>query len=850
MSIISRDEDSKWNCRIDMEYCYGPPVCPIGSKIHEIVLESEYKLPNGHQELSNYKLFQQSAPPIGINNIKYINGILEPYERLQFFAQLLANEHRNRSGYAGPHPYLRFGDGVPFSLQYDEQGKLKCILGYNDPVEGSIFDIIAFLYGIDIFLEQVKHLAGALGLIFESLSSVSNHNKYNLWNGKVEYVECIPDRLNLLDVRKQNTEAILVNRAYIYGVHEEVLSSILLYEWDNNYFCIPASVQNLHANSDNRELSYLSIGREIAPALFINQSFFAKYPAAKVIFCQDIRLAITLDNILKSRDNYDAAEMFVTGIYGADLSKYNWERLHYRNIIFFPAPTSRSLAMVKVFKTFSNVSGEGSFKISNHFLLPYPMPANSVPNLSEAERHILSHSLTLSEVAPNMMDFLQECIINSMDLHEFTAKYTRLHVFKKNNSDEDTSQAQELTPVSIKLPDADPDWSLSSPDSLQDIKINHLFKPGNFIFLIGIKNSGKTYTANLLIKSVLQLESELPLFSSHSGRPFANVMLVDGESDANEIEEILKQHDLIHELDKRLFILHRHKENLPEALDNLSLTDPVARACITHELLRKQCRLLVLDNLTDLMGDTINYSSKAYEIIKWIKELQQEGICVMLCHHKSENKTHTDSIKTDGSQIFMKLARTIINVYGVKEIMATNITPQIVKEKAKADGLTTKIEFPVCQSAAILERIALCLHLPQNSKNYEFICATNNDNSIIEWPVGKNNNKNDMNLNTGQHNSAASVLSRETTQTTRVESTSSHISNGKKEKVYSVLLDLGGAVPISAILKQFTDANGTPEKGFGRDTIRSALESLILEGRVEKIGNTAQATRYRGKPIE
>lgn len=819
--MIAVRGDGTWDSTADMIAIYGPQECEIAESSGKLELDKPFTLPKGHEPLTHNKLFTQDSPSIGIKNVNNIDGILAPYERMIFFAQLLANKHR--ASYGGSilafNRRSKLSNGLAYRFVYKD-GTLNWQLENSQWNSGSIFDMIANLYGIDNLHLQIEKLVGVCELDFSSLSQVKLLEQNRLLDGNTQFQDYTPVELDMFDVTKQHNKAVMRHRTDIVGAQGELLTTLLMYEWQDNFFCIPASLEYPISTYNGSKLPILTIGKHIAPAVFINQNYFSKYPCASVIFCQDIRLAMKLDELLRHDSSYDPSEFFITGIFSFDFSKYNWYYLHRRNVLFCPAPTAESLALVKLYKKYSDFQGYGSFKVLDHFILPYPKSTHTKNVLSNAEKYILDQSASLSDDI-NIYSFLRSKINHALTVDEFTKIYQSLGIFKRKSSESVISQERTRAPLAVTLTPADPDWELPMPRTLNDVRINHILKPGNLILLIGIKNAGKTRLSYLLLESTLHLQSTLPLFSSHVGAPFANIMLIDGESEERELNQNLIQHGLGQDIDIRLHVISRFQETLPPWAENFTLTDVNFRNGLIHELQQKQCRILVLDNLTDLLGSAVNYENKANEIINWIRQLQKDGVCVILLHHKSADNSKTNSTKTDGSQIFKKLSRTIINVFGVKEIIANELGTKDVQNFAKESGLTAGIEFAVCKYAPILDNVTIWAHLPFGAQEWKYICTTDRAGNEVDWCP-----------NSGI---STTVLD---TQTFK-KSTSIEEIHPKASRVYNALLAFGDYVKIGNIVSKFQR-----EKGMGEDTIRKILKDLHDNGSVDIRGNN-QGTTYK-----
>lgn len=829
-----------------MMEAYGSPPCELAKSSTKITLENPNSLPKGHQHLTGNSIFQQKNPPIGIQNIKNINGILEPYERLQFFAQILAEEHRRKYSFddTGYTRENRQGDGIPYSFWY-ENGELKWVLENNSHESGTIFDMIAYLYGEDNFQRQIERLMGSLNYDFSSLSRVKYAENNKLWDNKTEYIDCIPKNIDMYDATKSHSHAVLRERFDIEGVHRDVLSSILLYEWHDKFFCIPASMVEPIQSYTASEPPSLMIGKNVAPAIFLNQSNFSKFPNAKIIFCQDIRLAMKLEALLKKSIGYNYSQFIVTSMFGSDFSAYDWSRLHFREIIFCPAPTHSSLALVKLYKKYCTHPSADKFSILNSFILPFDKAPINENTLSNAEYYIIERSISINEIE-NIPVFLSKIINRTMDIDQFTKVYKELHIFKGNSTDISSIISSDKSLSNIHLPAEDPKWDVSKAKTIEEVTINHLFKPANLILLIGKKNAGKTYISTLLIKSALHLEERLPLFSSYVGKPYSNIMIVDGESELSDIKDRMEQFGLTNDIGKRIFIISRFDKNFPKWIDYFTLTDPRIRDWLVNHALKNQCRLLVLDNLTDLLGDAVNHPSKSNEIIEWFRKLQKYGVCILICHHKSEIISNPRSTKTDGSQIYRKLARTIINIYGNKEIENKRVGPEIARLKAVEGGLTCGLEFDTCKSAPVLEKIMLWLHFRFDTSEIDYLCDTDYNYKITNLISSGHSSKQIVMINPksiAESQIPASLLPSDSNPNYATIISSKH---KKALEVYQVLLNMRRSVRIGEIVKEFSQDN-VVKKGYGEDTIRKLLNYLAEIGFVEITGS-GQATRYKALP--
>lgn len=815
----------------DMEEMYGSQSDELTTNISKLKLDEPFKLPKGHQPLTSNSLFAQGTPPIGIQNTSNIDGILDTYYRMMFFGQLLANEHRQLYGKAGSHPYYRTDKHRRqyYSFWY-EDSQLLWRLGNGDIRSGSIFDMIEDLYGIDLLQIKVGMLAKSLEFDFESLSKVKYPEHNLLLDRKMKYKVDIFGQMSMYDVTKRDTLAIAKAHTGIAGPRENLISSLVLYEWESRCFCVPASLECII--STDGFSPRLTIGKNIAPAALLNQHYFSKYPDATVMFVQDIRLALKLNKLLLEINYYKPEEFFITSMFGRDFANYIWDYLYMRRIVFWPAPTRNALALVNLYKKYSTLPGYENFRVVDYFLLPYQKGLNIDRDLSESERYIITHTSSLCEVN-NIISFIISRAADTMAFEEFTKKYQRLGIFKQPSATLADAPSPTANNPLIHLPASDPEWELPIPNDLIDVRINHVLVPGNLVMLVGSKNAGKSLVSNLLIKSALHIASGLPLFDSWCGKPFANVFLVDGETEEKLLNEYLDLHNLSKEKGKRLFILSRSQNHLPEYANTFSLADTGFRQGLRADLIKHSCRLLILDNIAALAGIATYHPSTAQKILDWFRVLQKDGICIVFICHKSDARSRLIPDKSDGSQIFRKMARTIINIISKKEITIMREL-RTINERIPEDGIMLGLQFSVCKTANILDGKTIFIHFSRQS-NWRLICATNESGKEIEWlgpcalalPLGFPCTDSEV---VDIHKDAIAIP--------KLESV-----HHKARLLYNILLGLGGAVRLHLVMERLGS-----KKGLREDTVRKILNNMAKAGWVSIEGKNSQGTKYRAIP--
>lgn len=208
------------------------------------------------------------------------------------------------------------------------------------------------------------------------------------------------------------------------------------------------------------------------------------------------------------------------------------------------------------------------------------------------------------------------------------------------------------------------------------------------------------------------------------------------------------------------------------------------------------------------MGDAVHQGKFAQDVLTWVEQLQAEGVCVVLVHHKSEFDAASQTDKARGSQIFTIRARTVMSLRGRSEILAHSLGTPDVQKIATQDGLVVGIYYGACKAAPVLERKTFWLHLPLTSPHWNFLAATGAGRKEIEHSLERD------------------------TEAQAIPSTVIELS--PDEHVLMEILRGGNAKRDT--LQQVC--------GFGEDNTRDLLKDLIIKGMVFKEG-PGKVTYYR-----
>lgn len=598
----------------------------------------------------------------------------------------------------------------------------------------------------------------------------------------------------------------------IKGTNGYVVSRIIQYKWGEHDFCIVEPIRK----------GATTLGQFCPQAHFYNEDRFEKFSQAKVIFAQDMRVAHILQKRLEQED-FDPRKFIVTAILGYNLSPFKWNFLRGHDVIFVPAPIPESLSFVNSIKNKCIEHGVSSFKVSKKFLL-----RGTLPNIEDEsyfanrlEQHIAENCLFIEDVNA-IVATLDELASTALKYNKFKTNFYRLGLFCQGD---ENSQMPSTSTMKVIPPD--PRLSPKIARKLSDVTANHIYKPGNLVMVSGLKESGKTQVSYLLARSVLQIEENIIPFCNCSQASLGNICIVDYETLPEELDENLHQHELDKFRDNKLFVLSRLADKIPQAIESFDLTDETFRNALTEYITDHDCKLLILDNLTGLMGEKIDQGTAANTVLRWMDSLQQRNICVIFVMHQSIDAAKNDRDRNRGSRLFKERARVIINLHGVKEINAAKeddkFYPEEVRELAKSPGLTFGIQFTAFKTAPVFTDYTVWIHLPLEA-TWEPICITNGSGEIVD---------------ASELISTESDLTRLIKNHPKLATSVMEDLDNKAIQILQRLSDLGGEAKMQAIEAWFSG-----QKGFGRDTIRSRLQKLGKNGVVEITG-TKNNAKYK-----
>lgn len=572
-------------------------------------------------------------------------------------------------------------------------------------------------------LDALATLANILGIQFVNMYQFSSDPHVAESRGGLSPSNDIPECLHLRRLSGTPTYAEQAGRVDILGNAGQVIGAIVCYRLGSKEFCLPAIVGR----------GVLCIGKYKPTAHFLNQHLMDRYPAAPVLFCQDMRTALALQRLLEETRGYTPDEAIITAHLGSDLSVLPWNYLHNHRVMFLLAPTKRCMAMVKLYKDQVEGAGARCFSICTKWLLhsrPCCDPSHGVDSLTDAEAELLRGAVVLDDVE-RPLSMVKQLVNEAIPYDAYLEWGQKVGIFKVSKGVGVKSPAVHCR----ALPPDDPAMVPARASQLADVTLYHTMRPGNYVVLLGAKGAGKTQTALSICRSLFNGNITWPLFRGAEIDP-GNIAYVDAETPYDEYCANLQQHALAEEQGSRFWGLSRFAPDLPAFCNTFSLMDSAFREGLAEFLLENKCRFVFLDNLSALMGDGVHQGKAAEGLLDWVKRLQGHGLCVVLVHHKSsgDDATH-HGVKARGSHLFTTLARTAIVLVGSAEILNNSLgTDEVQKVAAHDDGLTVGIRFDASKAAPVLEKKTLWLHLPLGGSEWEFLAITGADGREIELP--------------------------------------------------------------------------------------------------------------------
>lgn len=655
---------------------------------------------------------------LGMDNITHIHGIDEAHLPYVFEA-FIDHEATDRlmCGYR-KEPVVRLTRLENISSFCLKNNKLIWRMpNSKEEYSGGWADYISIVFNISL-LDSIATLARMINThisnFFIPTKQWNRNINYEISNLRVD----IPDYLPLRHLSYGDCRLSCIDGSYIFDHSGNKIGAIAKYEFDGYTFCFPASICG----------DKLCIGLTRPIACLLNQHLIDKNPGSTILFCQDMRTALSIQKLFDEVRGYDPSQFIVTSHLGTDLNILPWNYLHGHDVVLIPAPSKVSLSRVKLYMECITGVHATSFRVFPGFLLHSP-PGTELAlareNLPSMEAALLRDTMVINDMGMPLRE-AQRIIEKSISYDSFIKWGQDLEFFRKSNESVSPGARSEVQP----LPPADPSEKPSSPQKLGDVVLHHFIRPGTSVEVLGSKNAGKTQFA-LSICAALRQNGYLCSIFRNAAQTLCNVAYIDAETLLDEFQENLKQYQL--DNDAGFFGLCKFDNEMSNIFPTVSLMNQEFRDGLRNFLLEKKCRYVVLDNLTALMGNRVDYGDAAQEVIEWVELLQNDGICTIFIHHLGGDYQG----KARGSKIFTIRARTIITLTGKNEILRDPDVAESIKTSARQDGLTVGLRFDTCKTGALLEGKVFYAHLPFGASHWEYLGVTGADGQQIDFPLGK-----------------------------------------------------------------------------------------------------------------
>ena len=607
------------------------------------------------------------------------------------------------------------GDGMTVSGELGTDNELRWSLNYGITKGTSWTKLFCYVFNLSR-MDAMATLANILGMSFDNIYQLSSEKHAAELNGRALQSEDVPAILNI----EGGSVVILKEKTYIYGNAGQPIGAILRYRCNDNEFCLPATVGR----------GELSIGKCKPTAHFFNQHLMDRHPFAKVLFCQDMRTALTLQRLLEQTRGYNPAEIIVTAHLGNDLSILPWSYFHGHDVVFVPAPTKVCMSKVNLYNDYIMGAQAKSFQVYPGFLLhsqPCCDLTGHVEGCTEAEEELLRKAVWLDTVdRPRWR--MEQVVRDAVPYAGYLVFGRTLDIFKTPKEQDIplvTTSAGDLTIFSPHAGNI-----AQQPRDIADVTVQHIFPAQRNILLHGLKDAGKSFVCLAITQTLVKGNS---LFGCIPSNNESNVMFINSETPKEDFLQRLEQFDIVDELGRHLFVLSKYDHAASDCA--FSLTDPLFYEKIEDLMKNKGCSYLILDNLTTLMKEgQATQTIAVNKVYDWLERVQQRGICVVVVHHTlDDGNAGTMSAKARGSADTSNRNHGELVLIGSTQILEKKLGTEAIQRAAAQDGLTVGICFKVCKAACVLQKKIFWLHLPLGAPKWEFLAVTRDDGEEIPF---------------------------------------------------------------------------------------------------------------------
>lgn len=681
----------------------------------------KHKLPQSNQWFIPLKGVSEFNPSFinclgdgNTKNIQYIDdsllrnitaALVEHEANLQAHKKVIMTDNFSLLRTVNPYLYSELvPDGIP---RWGMHTPDKLTAGWTEFIQKKVFPTKSIW-------NVVASIANILDVHTEYLDKQYNYTHSNLWNGGLPQFDYIPKELHLLRISSYTITAKLIETKLLYDKSRKIIGCIAQYSFNNQTFCLAVTNNN----------GILRIGKNRLPTCFLNQHLFDEKPKWKIIFCQDIRAALILQNIIEKYNNDTRYDFLVTGHLGTNLESFPWDFFYGHDIIFVPAASKFSLSQIGYYKKLFLDADVNEFRTFPGFLLHSPPRVEleqGKETLPPMEAALLRDTVVIEDKDMSLRG-AQRIMEKAISYESFIKWGQDLGFFKKPKESLTTGARSEVQ----VLPPPDPSETPPVPLKLEDVVLHNIIRPSSNVLVLGAKNTGKTQIALSICAALRKKGALSSIFRNETIVP-CNVAYVDAETLPDEFQANLSQYGL--DNDAGFFGLCKHDKGKNNPFDTYSLMNSEFREGLQKYLVDKGCRYVVLDNLVALMGNRVDYGADVQEVVEWVEQLQDTGICPIIIHHLGDETQG----KARGSKIFTFRARTIITLTGKNEILRDSEISEPIRNSAHRDGLTVGLRFDTCKAGAILEGMTFYAHLPFGAAHWEKLGCYGLDGKEIEF---------------------------------------------------------------------------------------------------------------------
>jgi hypothetical protein len=182
------------------------------------------------------------------------------------------------------------------------------------------------------------------------------------------------------------------------------------------------------------------------------------------------------------------------------------------------------------------------------------------------------------------------------------------------------------------------------------------FYEGDLGYMFADRGVGKTMLA-LTLASLATKGGEFGPWKAPGGIP---TIYVDGEMQNELTKERLRELGMLN--NANLYLLHHELAFNYENGLTLNVANPMFQDALIRLVETRQARLLILDNLSCLLGSLVENRSEEWEpVSQWLLHLRRRGVAVIILHHTSRLGNMRGTYKREDSATWVMKLTAITN---------------------------------------------------------------------------------------------------------------------------------------------------------------------------------------------